>query len=306
MKKTIDTLVEDIYAVFTEKHEVNEDNLTVLGEAVKDAVRNAVQRASERRVPTLRMSVIGKPDRQLWYELKAATAEEVVETEEVNLYEPNPSKFIKFLYGDILEQLVVFLCREAGHTVTHQQEEVDINGVLGHTDGAIDGVVADVKTASGYSFGTKFKSGGLLSRDPAADPFGYKGQLAGYHEVLAKKYPNDIEQDRVAWVALNKETGELALLVTDVMNIPNAEDRVKQLKEVLSSDTPPVDKCFPDEEMGKSGNRVIHKMCEYCPFKHDCWADANGGQGLRSFRYSNGVKHFTEIVSEPSVPEVIL
>jgi len=44
--------------------------------------------------------------------------------------------------------------------------------------------------------------------------------------------------------------------------------------------------------------------CTYCPYKHDCWTDANEGKGLRAFRYSNGLKYFTKVVSEPRVEEV--
>jgi hypothetical protein len=247
------------------------------------------------------MSVIGKPDRQLWYELNTPT-EEPQEGE--TSFSLHPSNYLKFLFGDIIEQLLVFLIRESGHTITHEQEEVEIRGVLGHTDGVIDGIPADIKSASSYQFQTKFKGGQLLHDKPEADPFGYKGQLAGYREELIKMYPDEIDPDRVAWLAMNKETGELWVLEADVMQLSNADQRIEHLQEILKDPEPPEDKCYEDTPEGKSGNRVIHKQCNWCKFKHQCWASSNSGEGLRSFKYANGIKYFTQVSKTPNVQEV--
>ena len=59
-------------------------------------------------------------------------------------------------------------------------------------------------------------------------------------------------------------------------------------------------------EDGKSGNRVLNTNCHYCPFKHKCWGDANGGNGLRGFRYATGVKYFTHVAKQPNVDEVFV
>jgi hypothetical protein len=42
----------------------------------------------------------------------------------------------------------------------------------------------------------------------------------------------------------------------------------------------------------------------YCNYKNDCWSDSNEGNGLRIFKYSNGLKYFTKVVSEPRVEEI--
>lgn len=299
MGKKIDSLVEDIYSIFTSDHKINEKNLEELGENFKSAVKKAINNANAKRIPTLRMSVIGKPDRQLYFELKNNNPNAVVEFDEEDIFEPNPEKFIKFLYGDLMEELLVFLIKEAGHSIKFQQEEVEIDDVLGHTDGVIDGVVSDMKTASNYSFNTKFKNKGLLRPGNENDPFGYKGQIAAYREVLSKKYPNEVEEDRVAWLALNKETGELTLLIADVMDLYNAEDRIKHLKFVLSQPNPPKEKCYSPIPKGKSGNEILSKGCTYCPFKKECWADANNGQGLLAFQYAKGYEYFTKLVKLP-------
>ena len=92
---------------------------------------------------------------------------------------PAPT-MIKFLYGHILERLVLFLVEIAGHKVTDEQKEIKINGVMGHMDCKIDGQVIDIKSASGFAF-QKFKNGTLAEQDA----FGYMAQLAGYEHAEA-------------------------------------------------------------------------------------------------------------------------
>jgi len=48
----------------------------------------------------LRLSAIGKPNRQIWYDVNTETTEEQLP----------PSTRIKFLYGYILEELLFTLC----------------------------------------------------------------------------------------------------------------------------------------------------------------------------------------------------
>lgn len=300
--KTIDTLVKDIYDVFLRPHKVSKENLEEFKENVGKALEEAIQNAGVPRIPTLRMSVIGKPDRQLWYELNTKDTSKVVEADDVDIYEPNPEKYIKFLFGDIIEHLLVFLTKEAGHTATHAQEELEIDGVLGHCDPVIDNVPVDIKSASKYAFNEKFKMGKLLRGD---DPFGYVGQLSGYREKLLELYPNEIDAERVAWLVMNKETGEICLLIADAMDLINAEDRIEHLKNILPKEEPPQEKCYQPIPEGKSGNKVLNKTCYYCPFKEDCWKDSNGGRGLRAFKYSNGVKLFTHVETLPRVEEIL-
>jgi hypothetical protein len=54
---------------------------------------------------------------------------------------------------------------------------------------------------------------------------------------------------------------------------------------------------------GKKGNMKLNKNCNYCPHKFDCYADANGGQGLRGFKYSNGITYLTHVEVAPRVEE---
>ncbi|MAH48624.1 hypothetical protein CMI37_22555, partial [Candidatus Pacearchaeota archaeon] len=153
-KKTLDTLVKDIYNKLDTLTEgkslgVSDETATAFGESMKQALLGW---SGEQPVnkPTLRMSNIGKPNRQLWYDMKSKAKTKSFSA---------PVQ-IKFLYGHILEEVVLFLARLAEHEVTSEQKEVNVDGIKGHMDCMIDGEVVDVKTASGFAF-KKFKDGTL-------------------------------------------------------------------------------------------------------------------------------------------------
>lgn len=276
--KSIDTLVDDIYSLFN-GHECDPDRAAAFGQAVADVV---VRRLTEtERKFSLRMSSIGKPDRKLWYEAHNQSREELP-----------PQARMKFLYGDILECLLLFLAAEAGHTVENQQGEVEVNGVLGHLDSTIDGALVDVKSASTQSF-RKFKEGNLANDDP----FGYMEQLAGYNE--------GVNADRAGFLVIDKTLGHLTFLEIPVDDLKalKVPERIEHLKEVVASPDIP-ERCYDPVPDGESGNMKLNTNCSYCDFKFDCWSDANNGIGLRTFLYSKGPVHFTHIEKEPRVMEI--
>ena len=49
----------------------------------------------------------------------------------------------------------------------------------------------------------------------------------------------------------------------------------------------------------------LAKGCTWCKYKHECFKDSNEGEGLKSYKYANGIVHFTKIESEPNVPEIL-
>lgn len=198
----------------------------------------------------------------------------------------SPKTYFKFLYGDLIEQIVLFLCKEAGHTVTDEQKEVEVDGVLGHIDAIIDGVVVDVKSASPYSY-QKFKNNQIFEDDP----FGYIPQISGYANVLTPT-------EAPAFLAFDKVSGDICLtpVSTSITQQFKPEDRIEHLKEVIKSPTPPP-RCYTDEADGKSGNRKLGTGCSYCGFKSECWP------GLRTFIYSNGPRYLTHVTRTPDVYE---
>jgi hypothetical protein len=49
----------------------------------------------------------------------------------------------------------------------------------------------------------------------------------------------------------------------------------------------------------------LPKGCTWCKYKYECHKDSNDGQGLRTFKYSNGLAYLTKVVSEPKVEEYL-
>ena len=283
--KTLDTLVQDIYEVIEvlnddEEIDIPEDMYEQFGRDMEDALRHWATPV-ERPKNGLRMSNIGRPLRRLWYDLNTEQEKEQIDA----------PTFIKFLYGHLLEVLLLFFVRLAGHVVESEQKEVTVSGIKGHMDSVIDGEVIDVKTASGYAF-KKFKEGTLAQNDS----FGYLSQLAGYEK--AEKTNNG------GFLVMNKETGELTVFIPDDLEKPNITHRIKEVKQAVKRKTPP-NYCYPPIPDGVSGNMKLPRDCTWCPHKFECHKDANDGQGLRTFEYAKGRVYLTQVEKLPNVQEVI-
>lgn len=278
--KTIDTIPADVYALFEADyhHDVSEENLDAFCNNLKDLIRQRLSASRPRDGEgVLRFSSLGRSDRQLWYMANRAGEGEVL----------SGKTSLKFLYGDVIEQLLLLLVKESGHTVTDEQKEIEVDGVKGHIDAIIDGITVDVKSASPHAF-PKF-SRGTLHED---DPFGYISQISGYASTLTPDTGG-------AFLAMDKVHGDLAVLRIGptVTNSMDVSGRIAHLREAIKSDTPPP-RCHPDEPDGQSGNRKLGTQCSYCPFKNECWP------GLRTFMYSGRPRFLTQVVRTPNVPEV--
>jgi hypothetical protein len=285
--KTLDTLIQDIYSSLEglssgEALNISEEELDLTLSRMKESILAWSKPREVDNSFRLRMSNIGRPLRQLWYESQSSS----------NPHAVSGSTQIKFLYGHVLEEIVLMLVRMAGHEVTSEQKEVNVDGILGHMDCKIDGQVVDVKTASRFSF-NKFKDGSLVNNDP----FGYLAQLSGYETAEETK--------NGGFLVINKESGELCLFRPDDLEKPNVKEKIKKVKAAIAVDTPP-DRCYAPIPEGKKGNMKLPSGCAYCPYKFECYSDANEGEGLRAFRYSNGPVYFTEVAVEPRVEEILL
>lgn len=278
--KKLETLPQDVYNLFDPEsdHEASEELLDEFCENLKDILRLRLQASPRREGGAIRFSSLGKPNRQIWMDSHPDPENE----------EPMPAKtYLKFLYGDVIEQLYLYLAKEAGHSVTDEQREIEVDGIKGHIDAIIDGTVVDVKSASSYGY-TKFATN-TVEQD---DPFGYVAQLAGYASVLTP-------DKEAAWWAVDKSSGDNCISELSKMTIkyhPPAE-RITHLKEVVASDTPP-ELCYEPVPDGKSGNMKLPVGCSYCKHKFRCHP------GLRTFLYSTGPRFLTTVVREPEVYEV--
>ena len=281
--KKIETLVEDINKLFTsEDPPIPEKEVDTLIDTFAVSIKQHLKTflyETPRANKNLRLSVIGRPDRQLWYDIN-----------EPNEKPLSSSLRIKFLYGYLLEELLILFSSVAGHKVTHQQKEVTVEGIKGHQDCMIDNFLIDCKSASWRAF-QKFKNN-TLSED---DPFGYIAQMSAYAEA------NGVEEG--GFLVIDKQSGEICLSKVNSLEMINAKKRITHLKKIIKHKTAP-SKCFDDLPEGKSGNRKLDVRCIFCSHKSKCWSDANDGKGLRIFQYERGKKYLTQVKREPNVTEI--
>jgi len=155
----------------------------------------------------------------------------------------------------------------------------------------IDDVLVECKSTSPRGF-DKFKKGDL-TRD---DPFCYIAQISAYAEG------NNV--DKAAFLAINKQTGEICLSPVHSLEMINAGDRIDYLKVMVKNNEPP-NRCYSDVKDGVSGNRKLGTSCFYCNHKRECWKDVNNGKGLRVYDYAMGYRYLTKVVREPDVQEVL-
>jgi hypothetical protein len=285
MKSTYN-LVSDIYKLVESKEVAEgvdiEACIDQFGEAVKVLMR---QEFTEKRDDSrkLRMSNIGREDRYLWN-----VYNDVDKGEDIQ-----PHTYVKFLYGHIIEELLLFLTRAAGHEVTDEQKKCEVNGIKGSMDCKIDGVVTDVKSASTFAF-KKFKEG-TLAYD---DPFGYVAQIKGYaHSEGETKF---------GWLAMDKQNGHLTYLLYDTEDTQapihdlisyDIGERIEHIKKVVEQKEPP-SVCYEPIADGKSGNQKLAIGCSYCSYKKECWPS------VRGFAYSSGPRYLVEVHNEPKVQEI--
>jgi hypothetical protein len=272
MTKSIDTLVEDIYTLLDNGCEPDEENVQRFADNLAKTISQSMLDYTKKREGTLRMSNVGRPcRRQLWYENSGIEGEPI-----------DAQIRLRFLYGHVVEEILLYLAREAGHEVTHEQEEVEVNGIVGHCDAIIDGVMTDVKSASTFAF-KKFKEGTLADDDA----FGYIPQISGYAKAL--------DCDRAGFLAMDKSSGELTFMEVD--QLADIEGIIDEVKAEVNGDKVP-DRGYQDVADGKGGNRRLNSICRYCSFKHTCYPD------LRMFQYSNGIKYLTHVAKVPQVLEL--
>ena len=289
MNKTIHTLVDDIYRLMETKEADEsvdvEAEIEKFGEGVKALMRTEFARDRKRDTRTLRLSNIGRDDRYLWNVVNNTGVAEKIQ----------PHTYVKFMYGHLIEEMLLFLTRMAGHEVTDEQKVCEVEGIKGHMDCTIDGLTIDVKSASSYAF-KKFKDG-TLAYD---DPFGYVDQIKAYAHSQGKR--------DFGWLAMDKQNGHLAVLKYDLDDTQapvyehikgDIAERIRHVKKLVGLEEPEVF-CSDLVEDGKSGNLKLGVKCSYCMYKKHCYPD------LRAFAYSYAPRFLAKVVNEPKVQEITL
>tara|TARA_R100001594_G_scaffold54422_1_gene87970 strand:- start:13859 stop:14722 length:864 start_codon:yes stop_codon:yes gene_type:complete len=256
------------------KSNMSEATINQVAEDIKEALHRQFGSKTKRREFKLRMSNIGKPTCQLWYEKNKP---------EKAMAKSN-NFMMNMMLGDIVEAVFKGILTEAGvkyensKSVTLNCDNTDITGTY---DLVIDGAVDDIKSASDWSYRNKFESFETLNSD---DGFGYVGQLAGYAKASGKKTGG--------WWVVNKAKGDFKYIPATGLNVDKEISKIKNTIKIVNSNV--FKRCFePEQETfrGKpTGNTVLNKNCIFCDFRHDCW---------------KGLKELPAVMSKAQFPKIV-
>jgi hypothetical protein len=288
MSKTNKTLVKDLLNVLDSKSSFvadPEDIATLVDNLGFQVIKAQQEHTKVRDEKVIYASEVGEPcHRKLWYKIHYPEKGEYL-TETTRL---------KFLYGDVLEEVLLYLARVSGHEVSHQQasivEEFDDGWqVRGRIDAVIDGEIVDVKTASPYGY-TKMVVDGLTREN---DSFGYSGQLGFYQrnkdQLVGVQIGNDPK-----FLVMDKQNGNVGL----AHPVPGDVD-IEAIKDEVKDNTLIPDRGFKPDSW-TNGNEKLCVNCSYCAFKKDCWP------GLRVFSYARGPVFATKVAKVPKNNEITI
>jgi hypothetical protein len=235
----------------------SEETAKKIGAEVADAVIRQFGSGKSRDEFRLRMSNIGRPTCQLWFEKnKPETAL------------PKPTTFVmNMMLGDIVEAVFKGLLTESGvdfddtDKVTLKVGDSNDTRVSGSYDLIMGGAVDDIKSASDWSYRNKFESYDTLKK---SDPFGYVGQLAGYAQASDKRAGG--------WWVVNKANGSFKY-VPAAIDMRKELTKLKETVEKVNENK--FERCFeavPETYRGKpSGNMVLNDNCRFCDYRFECW-----------------------------------
>ena len=222
---------------------------------IGEALKRQFGSRTKRRKFQLRMSNVGRPSCQLWFEKNMPEKSD-----------PLPPTFVmNMMLGDIVEAVFKGLMKEA-KIEFKDSDKVYLNvadeKVSGTYDLVLNDAVDDIKSASDWSYRNKFESFDTLYSD---DAFGYVGQLAGYAKALGKKAGG--------WWVVNKANGSFKYVPAENIDVDNEVKKLEENVKVVKSNV--FKRCYESEEetfRGKpTGNRVLSKTCSFCRYKHSCW-----------------------------------
>jgi len=231
------------------------DTIKQVAQDVSDALQRQFGGGNKRDGFYLRMSNVGRPSCQLWFERNKPEAAL-----------PKPTTFVmNMMLGDIVEAVFKGLLKEAGVKYEEPKKvtlDLDGESVNGTYDIVIDGAVDDVKSASNWSYIHKFDSFDTLKE---GDSFGYVGQLAGYAKASGKRAGG--------WWVVNKANGDFKYVPATGLDVDkevqNIEDNINRaMGDELVRCFEPEKETFNGKE---TGNLVLNKNCTFCSYKHACW-----------------------------------
>jgi hypothetical protein len=239
------------------KTEMSEETIEQVSSDIAEALKKQFGSGKKRGDFKLRMSNVGRPTCQLWYEKNKPEAAL-----------PLPTTFVmNMMLGDIVEAVFKGLLKEAGVKYEEPDNvvlELDGASINGTYDIVVNGAVDDVKSASDWSYRNKFDSYETLA---AGDGFGYIGQLAGYAKASGK--------DVGGWWVVNKANGQFKYVPASGLDLDKEIAKIQKTADTVKENK--FERCFqpvPEKFRGKeTGNQVLNDGCKFCSYRLDCWSD---------------------------------
>ncbi len=236
---------------------MSDDTIEMVVSHIRTSLKNQFNKKRGKEPFRLRMSNIGRPYCQLWFE----------KNKPEKRIKP-PTKFIMtMMFGDIVEAIFKGILKEAKVEYEDSEEVVLSLGkdkIKGTYDLISDGHVADIKSASSWSYTNKFQSFDTVKE---SDPFGYVGQLAGYAKASNTKAGG--------WWVINKNNADFKYISAEDLDIEKEVIKLKDVAKRLKENK--FERCFePEQETfrGKdTGNTVLNKNCTFCDFRYECWSN---------------------------------
>jgi hypothetical protein len=235
---------------------------------IRNRVLKAVDAETERRewAPVQRLSSTGACLRQQYYNITIAPEREVIAR----------GSTWEIRDGDLHEGDVKRWFRDAGYTITHEQDDLELrlpNGscVSGHPDGVISGpglVVPHLLEVKSMSF--MRYSGVVKNGIRHADPSIYL-QINGYMEALdlsfcllaVKAKDSSATKRPLSTLPDADPKFHCEIVPYDLEAVGDVYNRHLRLGNALGRGA------VPDREF----NVDKDWQCEWCAFRHECWGD---------------------------------
>ena len=245
---------------------MSDTTIKQVADDVADAITRQFGSGKTRGDFRLRMSNVGRPTCQLWYEKNKP---------EVAL--PFPTTFVmNMMIGDIVEAVFKGLLKEAGVKYNDTEKvtlDLGTTSINGSYDIVINDAVDDIKSASDWSYRNKFESYDTLA---AGDGFGYVGQLAGYAKASGKRAGG--------WWVVNKANGQFKYVPADNLDMDKELEKIN--KTVATVEENKFERCFqpvPEKFRGKeTGNKILNDGCRFCSYRFDCWTELTERPAVKS------------------------
>lgn len=262
-------------------YKIPQELLAKFGDETKSALKKQFER--EERSFKLSMSNVGRPLCQLKMEKQHGSV--------------NPDGIVRFLFGDLVEDVLLFLLYASGINILAEQKYTSLEIEGRQLGGTLDIIldlgrgpeVYDIKSASDFAF--KSKSNMTFKEFLKQDSFGYCSQLFGYAEA-EKILPG-------GFIFNNKSSGEISVLA-----VPEHFEELKQEAldkakyNLLNIDTP-FKREFDDIEetfnKKKTGNKILGTVCEFCDFKFKCWDNLTIRPQINSSSKNPKMLYYTKI-----------